>query len=218
MTSRGTKSIVINFNDLYAFNPGLAIQLLNDPKNYLSCFNSATFLKLQTINPQYANNIKYLRLRIRELPSVTPLYKMGANEIGKLVMVYGMITRVGAVKPHVLRSAHRCNYCGQIIYQVQNGLNFKRPGRCTFCNKNSFNLFENESLFTDSQWITIQEIPSYHYSKRLDVLLKDDLVRVAKVKDNVTVIGYMELVEEKRKGSQVPFFDYFLQANYVEVK
>ena len=113
MAVKGEKSLVIEFNDIYSFDPELARLVLNNPEENLTHFNIAAFSKLRIRDSEYADQIKRVYVRFSGLPTETPLRRIGSAQIGMLVMVSGIIVRASSVQPYITKAAFRCAQCGE---------------------------------------------------------------------------------------------------------
>jgi replicative DNA helicase Mcm len=156
MAVKGLKSILINFKDVYAFDTDLARAILSSPEDHLPQFDIAAFSKLRMRDPAYADQIadqiQRVHVRFRGLPADTPLRRIGAEHIGRFVMVNGIIVRATAVLPLLIRSAFRCTSCGETILLEQTDQFLRMPSECPSCNRRrGFELIPKESVFIDSQ-------------------------------------------------------------------
>ena len=84
MIVKGSKSLIIDFTDLYTFDMDLARSILENPEGLNPIFNTIIRAKLRTRDPLYAESIKRINVRFHNLPSVTQLRKIGADHIGML--------------------------------------------------------------------------------------------------------------------------------------
>ena len=89
MAVKGLKSLTIDFKDFYSFDSDLARTTLDSPGDHLPQFSIATFQKLRIRDPAYADTIRGVNVRFRALPAETALRRIGAEHIGRLVMVTG---------------------------------------------------------------------------------------------------------------------------------
>ena len=222
MAVKGLKSIVVDFNDVYAFDIELAQQVLSNPEDHLPHFDIATFSKLRMRDPEYADQIKRVHVRFRGLPAETPLRRLGAEHIGRLVRVNGIIVRATSVLPMIIRSAFRCTSCGEMILLVQTDQFLRMPSECPSCNRRrGFELVPRESVFIDSQRISIQErpeeLPAGQLPRRVNIELRDDIVDIARPGDRVSLTGSLGLLRRQGRGGILRVFDFVLEANHIEV-
>lgn len=222
MAVKGTKSLVVDFTDLYSFDMELAQSIIGDPKGMIPILEAVVQSKLRTKDPFYAESLKRLHVRIRNLPADTPLRKIGSDHIGRLIMVYGIIVRASAITPLVIRATFRCNVCGEPNHIEQSGQTLAKPQKCLTCdNRRSFELVPKESVFIDSQHLTIQErpedLPPGQLPRSLNVELKDDLVDVARPGDRITLTGSIDLLQRYGRGGILRNFDLLIDSSFTEV-
>lgn len=224
MVVKGSKSLYVDFNDLYTFDLEFANAILGDPEGFIPAFSGVVRSKLKLKDSVYAEGVKNIYVRFRNLPADTPLRKIGSEHIGRLVMVHGIIVRASAATPMVVRAAFRCPACDSPIYIEQDGQTFVTPQKCSNVdckNKAGFKLIPKESVFIDSQRLTIQErpeeLPPGQLPRSLNIDLKDDLVDLARPGDRVALTGYIELVQRFGRGGLLRIFDLILEANNIEI-
>jgi len=222
MVVKGERSLVVDFQDLYAFDDELARGVLTNPDGNLPQFDSAVLLKLRMRDREYADEIGEIHIRLRGLPSETPLRRIGSEHIGRLVMVNGIVVRATAVTPLLMKAAFRCNKCMEINLVEQTTQYVKQPPRCLHCdNRRGFELVPRESDFIDYQRITIQErpeeLPAGQLPRSLNLELRDDLVDVARPGDRANLTGTIGLFQRQGRGGILRNFDLVLEANNVDV-
>lgn len=93
MAMSGMTSLTVDFEDLLAFDQVLAEELLGKPDEYLKHACSAAYAQLQIEDPEYAEKIASVDVRIVGLLEPAPLRRLGSEHIGKLVMVEGIVVR-----------------------------------------------------------------------------------------------------------------------------
>ncbi len=222
MAVKGTNSLVLDFNDLYTFDAQLAGSVLNDPDAHLPPFSSVILSKLRMRDPVYAESLQQLNVRFRSLPAETPLRRIGAEHINRLIMVNGIIVRASATTPLIIRAAFRCNSCMEMNYVEQDSQYLKSPAKCMHCdNRRSFELVPKESQFINSQRIMIQErpeeLPPGQLPRSVNVDLRDDLVDKARPGDRVSLTGTVGLLQRQGRGGTLRIFDLIMEANNVDV-
>lgn len=222
MVVKGQKSLIVDFKDIYAFDTELARELLSDPEDHLPQFEIAVFSKLRMRDPEYADQIKRVHVRFRGLPGETPLRRIGAEHIGRLVLVNGIIVRATAVLPLLIRSAYRCVSCGEMILIEQTDQFLRTPSECPSCNRRrGFELVPKESVFIDSQRLTIQErpeeLPPGQLPRQINVELRDDIVDTARPGDRASLTGFLGLLRRQGRGGILRVFDFVLEANNIDV-
>jgi replicative DNA helicase Mcm len=227
MAVAGSKSFVVDFDELLAAEPKLAQQLMDKPDEYLEYANRAAKAQLQIEEPEYAEEIRNITVRFRGLPEATPLRILGSKHIGKLVMLEGIVVRASPARPMVMEAAFKCKWCGAMSHIVQSGPFLTAPSACSApeCRrKSSFEFVQEESTFIDSQDVRIQErpedLPPGQLPRWLDIkLLERDLVDAARPGDHVSVVGVTRAVASRLpKVGQLRSFTLHLDTNYIDVE
>ncbi|MEM3010354.1 MAG: minichromosome maintenance protein MCM [Candidatus Bathyarchaeia archaeon] len=220
-------SVVLNFDDLLAMDSELAENLLKKPDEYLQHACKAAYAQLQIEDPEYAEQIESVDVRIRNLPEPTPLRLLGSIHIGKLVMVEGIIVRATPVRPMVMQAAFKCKRCGNVTYIEQTGAFLRAPFECSdpACKrKGPFEFIQEESTFIDSQEIRIQErpedLPPGQLPRSLNVkLVGRDIVDLARPGDHVSIVGIVRAVPPTLpRVGKLRVFRLHLDANFIDVK
>jgi replicative DNA helicase Mcm len=200
----------------------LARSIIEEPEELLPSFSAVVHQKLRMKDALYAEAVDRFHVRFNNLPADTALRRIGAEHIGKLVMLHGIIVRASEVTPMVLRAAFTCNACTELNYIEQDGQNLKTPIKCPHCdNRRGFELDSKHSIFIDSQRVTIQErpeeLPPGQLPRSLNVELRDDLVDIARPGDRITLVGSLNLLQKYGRGGALRIFDMSMDANYIEV-
>lgn len=220
----GRTSLIVEFEDIQAFDQSLADILLEKPEQVLKYANKAAQEQLRIESPEYAEK-NQVTVRIVNLPFKTPLRKLGAAHIGKMVMVEGIIVRATPVRPMVMRAAFRCR-CENITYVDQTGPFLRAPFECSnpSCRrKGPFDFIQEDSTFVDSQDIRLQErpedLPPGQLPRTLHVkLVGSEIVDVARPGDHVSVVGVVRAAAPTTpRAGKLRTFTLHLDANSVEV-
>ena len=222
MPSKGTNSLLINFTDLYTFDMDLAQSILDDPDGLTPTFVSIIRSKLRTRDPNYAESLSRINVRYRNLPSAIQLRKIGADHIGKLIMVHGIIVRASPVTPLIVRATFRCPVCGELNRVEQSGQTLVKPQKCISCdNRRTYELVPKESVFIDSQHVTIQErpedLPPGQLPRSVNVELTDDMVDVARPGDRIALTGSISLIQRFGRGGPLRNFDLLFETSFADI-
>jgi replicative DNA helicase Mcm len=221
----GKTSLIVEFEDILTFDHRLADKLLEKPEEYLRHADNAAQSQLAIEAPEYAEKQK-ITVRIVKLIESTPLRKLGAAHIGKLVMIEGIVVRSTPVRPMVMRAAFKCRGCGNITYVEQTGPFLKAPFACAdpSCRrKGPFDFVQEESSFIDSQDLRIQErpedLPPGQLPRTLHVkLVGSEIVDVARPGDHVSIVGIVRAAAPTMpKVGKLRTFVLHLDANSIEV-
>jgi len=227
MAVAGSKSFVVDFDELLATEPKLAQQLMEKPDEYLEYANRAAKAQLQIEEPEYAEEIGNVTVRFHGLPEATPLRVLGSKHIGKLVMLEGIVVRASPARPMVMEAAFKCKWCGAMSNVIQSGPFLAAPLACTApeCRrKSSFEFIQEESTFIDSQDVRIQErpedLPPGQLPRWLDIkLLERDLVDMARPGDHVSVVGIARAVAATvPRVGRLRSFTLHLDTNFIDVE
>jgi len=223
-------SLLVDFEELLAFDQRLAEELLEKPDECLKHANNAAYAQLQIEDPEYAEKMagkaETVAVRIVRLWQATPLRKLGSEHIGKLVMVEGIVVRSTPVRPMVMRAAFRCKGCGEITYINQTGLFLKAPFTCSnpSCGrKGLFEFVQEESTFIDSQDLRMQErpedLPPGQLPRTLHIkLVGSEIVDVARPGDHVSIVGMVRAVSPTLpRVGKLRAFVLHLDGNSIEV-
>jgi len=162
MALAGETSFIVDFEDLITVDSALAERILEKPDEYLKHANQAAYAQLQIEEPEYAEKTESVTVRFRGLPQPMSLRHLGAEHIGRLVMVEGIIIRATPARPMVTRAAFKCKRCGEISYRDQATPFLRAPFACdspSCRRKGPFDFLQEMSEFIDSQEIRIQERP-----------------------------------------------------------
>jgi len=221
----GKTSLIVEFEDILTFDHRLADELLDKPEEYLRHADNAAQNQLGIEAPEYAEKQK-VTVRIVSLLEATPLRKLGAAHIGKLVMVEGIVVRSTPVRPMVMRAAFKCRGCGNITYVDQAGPFLKAPFACTdpSCRrKGPFDFIQEESTFIDSQDLRVQErpedLPPGQLPRTLHVkLVGSEIVDVARPGDHVSIVGIVRAsAPTMPRVGKLRTFILHLDTNSIEV-
>jgi replicative DNA helicase Mcm len=219
-------SLIVDFEDLWAFDERLAEKLLEKPDEYLKYADNAAYAQLQTEDPEYAEKIEAVTVRIVRLWQATQLRKLGSAHIGKLVMIEGIVVRSTPVRPMVTRAAFKCKRCGEITPVNQTGQFLRAPFVCKnpACNaKGLFEFVQEESAFIDSQDLRVQErpedLPPGQLPRTLHVkLVGSEIVDIARPGDHVSIVGVARAVSPTLpRVGKLRTFILHLDANSIEV-
>jgi replicative DNA helicase Mcm len=222
MVVKGSKSLVIDFTDIYSYDMDLARAILDDPEGLTPIFSSVVRGRLRTRDPMFAESLNRVNVRYRNLPAATPLRRIGSDHVGRLIMVSGIIVRASSMTPMVVKATFRCPACGELNNIEQSGQILARPQKCIACdNRKGFELVPKESVFIDCQTVSIQErpedLPPGQLPRSLNIELKDDLVDFVRPGDRVTLTGFIKLLPRYGRGGELRTFDLQVDASYAEV-
>ncbi len=226
MAIAGKTSLVVDFEDLMATDSALAEDVIERPDEYLEHVNRAALAQLQIEEPEYAEGIEKVSVQFKNLPVITLLRELGSDNIGKLVMVEGIVVRATPARPMVTRAAFKCKRCGEVSYRDQTSPFLRAPFNCDnpVCKRNGpFDFVQEESTFIDSQDLRIQErpenLPPGQLPRWVNIKLTEkDIVDIARPGDSVSIIGVVRAAAPALpKVGKLRVFRLHLDANFIDV-
>lgn len=226
MVITGRESIIVNFEELFAFDQRLAERLMEKPDDFLQYADNSAYAQLGIEDVEYAGKIEKLTVRFVNLLGKEQLRKLGSKQMGKLVMVEGIVVRATPVRPMVMSAAFRCKRCGTINHVEQTGQFLRAPPVCASpdCGRDGpFEFVQDESTFIDSQDLRLQErpedLPPGQLPRTLNVkLVGSEIVDLARPGDHVSIVGIVRAFAPSRPGiGKLRVFILHLDANSIEV-
>jgi replicative DNA helicase Mcm len=225
MAVGGKTSLTVDFEDLLTFDQRIAEELLEKPE-YLKHANNAAYAQLQIEDPEYAEKTAAIDVRIVRLLQAATLRKLGSQQIGKLVMVEGIVVRSSPVRPMVMQAAFKCKRCGTVNPVDQTGSFLKAPFACSSPDCGSqgpFEFVQEESAFIDSQDLRVQErpedLPPGQLPRTLNIkLIGGEIVDLARPGDHISAVGEVRAVAPTLPGvGKLRTFILHVDANSIEV-
>ncbi len=222
-TDRKT-SLNIDFADIISFESDFAKDLIQNPKEALEILTHAAGNQLCIEDPEYSDKIKGLTMRIYDLYDLTPLRKIGADQINKLIMIHGIVVKTTTVKPKIIKAAFECRRCGERQFIPQTTPFLQAPIYCEnpSCKRaGPFAIVPDESEFINVQDVWIQEnsdqLPPGQLPRTLHVKFIDELVDTARPGDNISIVGIVKILPRHVKGGKLNTFNLFLEANSIKI-
>ena len=111
MAVSGTTSLLVDFEDLLTIDSDLAKEIIDKPEEYLNYLEDAAKSQLKIEDPEYAEEVGRIHVRFRGLPEKTALRLMGSGQIGKLIMVDGILVRASTIQPFLMKAVFKCQRC-----------------------------------------------------------------------------------------------------------
>lgn len=226
MALTGKESFTVDFEELFAFDQSLAARLLEKPDEYLQHADNAAYAQLGIEDAESAEKMEKVTIRIIQLLGKEQLRKLGSKQMGKLIMIEGIVVRATPVRPMVMQASFKCKRCGTVSRTEQTGPFLRAPFECTdpSCRqKGPFEFVQEESTFIDSQDLRLQErpedLPPGQLPRTLNVkLVGTEIVDLARPGDHVSIVGIVRAVAPSRPGiGKLRTFILHLDANSLEV-
>ncbi|OHS96091.1 DNA replication licensing factor mcm7-B [Tritrichomonas foetus] len=226
VAQRRSDELCIDLDDVHDFSADLCDRIQRNTQRYIRLFYSAVddIIPEQTLDFETTldaiNAVRQSAMRdtsneknfppdlfrhhsIRFIPPsktpVVPMRNVRANDIGSLVRLKGLVTRITQVKPLIRIAAYTCSQCAEETFQVVDNPTFlprtvcqssqckssPRPGTLT--------LQTRGSKFSKFQMIRIQElsseVPAGHIPHALTVYARDTLTQKCNTGDVIEIDG-----------------------------
>lgn len=204
------KPFILDFPDLYTFNPELSFTLMSNPRKTLQDFSSV---------------VDRVDVHVRGMIQQSPIRLMGSSMMGGLVSVRGIVVKASQDTSRVDNAVYRCSSSEcypHVTTTVKQHTQFLTApvDKCEKCDEKKW-LFDPEaSTYRDSQSISIQEtpdqLPSGEIPRKLDVQLLDNLVKTCNPGDLVEITGIVNVRQQAPTSFKLDL-ERYLEANHVEV-
>ena len=215
---KGNKFLLIDFSELSKYDPDLATELLDAPEESIRAIEKS----IEQFDIEGLINFK---VRFHNLPKsqLIMIRDIRSKHINKLLFIDGIIRRKSDVRPQVTSARFECPMCGNIMNILQLEGTFKEPTRCGCGRKGKFLMLDKELV--DAQGIVLEEssesLEGGEQPKRIDILLKDDLVSPLSEKrtspgSKVEVVGIVKEVPIiSKSGAKLTRFELMIDANHL---
>jgi DNA replication licensing factor MCM6 len=163
------------------------------------------------------NHVEYAKdktffLAFYNMPTTHKLRELKTSHIGRLQSIYETDTRTTEIKPEMIRGAFRCSETNKIFKDVEQQFKLTFPNVPGASGK--FDICQEEAVFTDWQKLRVQEhsgdIPAGSMPRSIDVILRNEIVDMAKPGDRciftgslIVVPDIVSLIKPGEKNTQV---------------
>ncbi|WP_207586653.1 LAGLIDADG family homing endonuclease [Halomontanus rarus] len=214
------RSLFIDWQDLYRFDPDLADDFINQPEQLQQYAEEALRLYDLPIDV----SLGQAHVRIRSLPDTeTPeIREIRARHMNKLVQVHGIVRKATDVRPKIEEAAFECQLCGTLTRVPQSSGDFQEPHECQGCERQGpFRVNFDQSEFVDAQKLRIQESPEGlrggETPQAIDVQVEDDITGEVTPGDHVSASGVLRLEQQGNQQEKSPIFDFYMEGMSVDV-
>jgi replicative DNA helicase Mcm len=195
---REQKSLHVDYDDLYRFNPDVADDVRNLPKQLQEHLEEA----LRLYDLPVAVELDEAHVRIYNLPE-THVFDPSAvsrhENIGQLLDIRGQVQKVSDVKPRLTEAVWECHRCGTQTEIPQHGESLEEPHECQGCERQGpFSLDASTSSWIDHQYARVQQPPEKTNggeAQSVDAHLEDDLIEGFDAGDRVVLTGILDIEE-----------------------
>jgi replicative DNA helicase Mcm len=212
------RSLYVNFFDIDKYNVELSQKLLDTPDIVLDAFNRAARNRVGKEN---------IHVSITNNPYKVKIGDIRHEHIGKMLSFDGLVLKTTEVRPKLVTAAFQCPFCAHVTYMPQNSpKRLSEPGECDQssggCGRRvtKFILLADESTFTDSQKIRLQEsleeLRGGDVPRTKDAELEGDLTGIVSPGDRIIVNGILRSEIKVTAAGKSPIFDVFIEANAID--
>jgi replicative DNA helicase Mcm len=212
------RSLYVNFSDVDKYNSNISQKLLDTPDVVLEAFNTAARNRVGKEN---------IHVRITNNPYKVKIGDIRHEHMGKMMAFDGLVLKTTEVRPKLVTAAFQCPFCAHVTYLPQTSpKRLTEPGECEQssggCGKriSKFILLVDESTFTDSQKIRLQEsleeLRGGDVPATKDVELEGDLSGHVTPGDRIVVNGILRAEIKTTSAGKSPLFDVFIEANAID--
>jgi DNA replication licensing factor MCM6 len=145
----------------------------------------------------------YYQLAIYNLPQMSKIRDLRTLSLGRLMSVYGTVTRTTDAKPELIMGNFQCMDCNQYVQNLEQQFKYTEPVRCSNenCgNKTHWELISKDSTMVDWQKVRVQEyssdIPAGSMPRSIDVILRGEIVDMTKPGDKAVFTGKLVVVPD----------------------
>jgi replicative DNA helicase Mcm len=215
---RESKSLHLDWRDLYQMDPDLADDFINHPDDLKEAAEEA--LRLYDLPVDVS--LGQAHVRVYGLEESTEIRAIRAEHLNSLVNVQGMVRKATDVRPKIQRAVFVCQRCGAETEVPQGDAGFQEPYQCESCERQGpFKLDPERSEFVDSQKLRIQESPEGlaggETPQSIDVHITDDITGEVTPGDHVTVSGVLRL-DQSEGSDESPVFDLYMEGLSVVIE
>jgi len=213
------KSLFVDWQDLYRFDPDLAEDVRNQPEQLQEYAEEALRLYDLPVDVKLGQ----AHVRIENLPETTGIRDIRADHRGQLISVQGIVRKATEVRPKVTTAAFECQRCGTLTRIPQTTGDFQEPHECQGCERQGpFRINFDQSEFIDAQKIRVQESPEGlrggETPQSIDVNIEDDITGNVTAGDHVRVSGILKLDQRESGNEKTPMFDTYMDGMTVEIE
>jgi replicative DNA helicase Mcm len=212
------RSLFIDYDDLYRYDPDLADDYLNQPEQLQQYAEEALRLYDLPVDVKLGQ----AHVRMRPLPDSTDIRDIRARHVNTLVTVRGTVNKATDVRPKMQEAAFECQRCGTLTRIPQSGGDFQEPHECQGCERQGpFGLNYDQSEFVDSQKLRVQESPEGlrggETPQSIDISIEDDITGEVTPGDHVAATGILRLEQQGSEQDKSAVFDVYMDGVSVEI-
>ena len=220
------KSLWVDHQDLWRFNPDLADDLRNHPEQILEHMEEA----VDMVDVPLQVDLTNVTVRVSGLNDehVYPPNQIRKDHGGMYIGIRGILERVTSTSDLPETVVFECNRCGTPteIPQVISDNDLQEPHECEACERQGpFSIVERESEWSDYAKIRIESAPDAgeDESGKIAGYVLNDLIDyggetglVGRAGEPVTIYGIVQRVQKQGRGENKLLFDHFVEIKAIE--
>ncbi|WP_435067885.1 LAGLIDADG family homing endonuclease [Haloplanus sp. C73] len=215
------RSLHIDYDDLYQFDPDLAEDYLSQPDQLGDFAEEA--LRMYDLPADVS--LGQAHVRLRNLPDTVDIraIRVHDNHVGRMIAVSGIVRKATDVRPKITEAAFECQRCGTMTYIPQSDGGFQEPHECQGCERQGpFRVNYDQSEFVDSQKLRVQESPEGlrggETPQSIDIDIEDDITGKVTAGDHVVVTGILHIDQVTEGNEKSQLFDLYMDGVSVEIE
>jgi len=215
------KSLVVDYQDLYRFDPDLADDWTERKPETAHDYAEEA---LRTYDLPVDIDLSAAHVRLSNLPDSKTIYP---NQIsptknsGKFRAVRGDVLVASDTYSKILKAAFECQRCGTLTRVPQKDDDFQEPHECKGCERQGpFRINHDQSQFIDGETFQLQTPPekSQGMGRAVSVFVEDDLTDMVEMGDTVVVSGTIRLQQKTNGNQKTGQFEPYLEAQHIEIE
>ena len=213
------RSLVIDYDDLFAFDHRIAEDYLEQPGEMREYFEEA----LRQYDLPADIDLANAHVRVSNLPPEHTYYPGGfspTDQSGSYRAITGEVSKVTDEYSKIVEAAFECQRCGTFSYIPQTDRDFQEPHECDGCERQGpFRINFDQSGFIDAQQFRLATPPEIASGSgtEVDIFVEDDLSDQVTAGDRVTVTGTIHLEQQTQGREKTGKFDPYVDAGALTV-
>ncbi|KAH6668619.1 MCM2/3/5 family-domain-containing protein, partial [Plectosphaerella plurivora] len=146
---------------------------------------------------------KLFAIAFYNLPLISRVRSLRAQNVGQLLSISGTVTRTSEVRPELSLATFNCLACRAVVPNVEQTFRYTEPTQCpnvSCMNRQAWQLDIRRSTFVDWQKVRIQEnsseIPTGSMPRTMDVIFRGEIVDRAKAGEKCVFTGALIVVPD----------------------
>jgi len=215
------RSLELDFQDLYRFDPDLADDLLEHPGDIIDVLEEGLRLYDKPIDVELGQ----AHVRVHNLPdeyTYFPTEFSPTEEAGGYRTIRGDVLVSTETYSKIEVAAFECERCGCLTRIPQTDGDFQEPHECQGCERQGpFNINHDQSEMVDGETIQLQTPPEVAggAGRTLQVFVEDDATDKVEMGDRIAVSGVLHLNQKtKGRNQKTGQFEPYLDGHHIQIE